>query len=123
MTQDIIINYLTEHKEQFKKDFGITKIGLFGSYARNEAKNDSDIDILIELKKDLTDIYEKKSLLKEIMEKAFNKKVDIAREKYLKPLVKDEVLKEMIPYFSIEFGNPSSMYSYRQKSKKSTRRS
>ena len=65
MTQDIIINYLTEHKEQFKKDFGITKIGLFGSYARNEAKNDSDIDILIELKKDLTDIYEKKSLLKE----------------------------------------------------------
>ena len=91
MTQDIIINYLTEHKEQFKKDFGITKIGLFGSYARNEAKNDSDIDIL----KDLTDIYEKKSLLKEIMEKAFNKNVDIAREKYLKPLVKDEVLKEV----------------------------
>ncbi|CAM4019268.1 nucleotidyltransferase family protein [Arcobacter cloacae] len=90
MTQDIIINYLTEHKEQFKKDFGITK-----SYARNEAKNDSDIDILIELKKDLTDIYEKKSLLKEIMEKAFDKKVDIAREKYLKPLVKDEVLKEV----------------------------
>ena len=34
--------------------------------------------------------------------------------------VKDEVLKEMLPYFSIEFGNPSSMYSYRQKSKKST---
>ena len=95
MTQDIIINYLTEHKKQFKKDFGITKIGLFGSYARNEAKNDSDIDILIELKKDLTDIYEKKSLLKEIMEKAFDKKVDIAREKYLKPLVKDEVLKEV----------------------------
>ncbi|MFY9089189.1 nucleotidyltransferase family protein [Arcobacter aquimarinus] len=95
MTQDIIINYLTEHKEQFKKDFGIIKIGLFGSYARNEAKSDSDIDILIELKKDLTDIYEKKSLLKEIMEKAFDKKVDIAREKYLKPLLKDEVLKEV----------------------------
>mgnify|MGYP003504964290 FL=1 len=91
MTQDVIIKYLTEHKEQFKKDFGITKIGLFVSYARNEAKNDSDIDIL----KDLTDIYEKKSLLKEIMEKAFDKKVDIAREKYLKPLVKDEVLKEV----------------------------
>ncbi len=95
MTQDIIINYLSEHKEQFKKDFGITKIGLFGSYARNEAKNDSDIDILIELRKGLVDIYEKKSLLKEIMEKAFDKKVDIAREKYLRPLVKDEILKEV----------------------------
>ena len=95
MTQDIIINYLTEHKEQFKKDFSITKIGLFGSYARNEAKNDSDIDILIELKKDLTDIYDKKSLLKEIIEKAFDKKVNIAREKYLKPFVKDEILREV----------------------------
>ena len=63
MTQDIIINYLTEHKEQFKKD--------------------------------LTNIYEKKSLLKEIMEKAFDKKIDIAREKYLKPLVKNKVLKEI----------------------------
>jgi len=29
------------------------------------------------------------------MEKAFDKKVDIAREKYLKPLVKDKVLKEV----------------------------
>ena len=40
-----------------------------------------------------------------------------------KKCIQDEVLKEMLPYFSIEFGNPSSMYSYRQKSKKSTRRS
>ena len=37
--------------------------------------------------------------------------------------VKDEVLKEMFPYFNIEFGNPSSMYTYRKKSKKSGRRS
>ena len=95
MTQDIIINYLTEHKEQFTKDFGITKIGLFGSYSRHEAINDSDIDILIELKKDLTDIYEKKSLLKEIIEKAFDKKVNIAREKYLKSFLKDEILREV----------------------------
>ncbi len=95
MTQDIIINYLREHKEQFIKDFGITKIGLFGSYSRNEAINDSDIDILIELKKDLTDIYEKKSLLKEIIEKAFDKKVNIAREKYLKSFLKDEILREV----------------------------
>ena len=70
-------------------------LSTLGYCTRSEAKNDSDIDILIELKKDLTDIYEKKSLLKEIMEKAFDKKVDIAREKYLKPLVKDEVLKEV----------------------------
>lgn len=37
--------------------------------------------------------------------------------------VKEEVLKEMLPYFSIDFGNPSSMYIYRKKSKKGSRRS
>jgi len=32
--------------------------------------------------------------------------------------VKDEVLKEMLPYFSDVFGNPSSVYSYARESKK-----
>ena len=36
--------------------------------------------------------------------------------------VKEEVLKEMLPYFNIEFGNPSSMYTYRKKRKKSSGR-
>ena len=29
--------------------------------------------------------------------------------------VKDEVLKEMIPYFSLQFGNPSSAYKLRKR--------
>lgn len=32
--------------------------------------------------------------------------------------VKDEVLREMLPFFSLEFGNPSSMYSIGRKTKK-----
>lgn len=33
--------------------------------------------------------------------------------------VKEEVLKEMIPFFNLEFGNPSSAYTIRKKNKKS----
>lgn len=95
MTQEYIINYLKDHKEEFSQKFGVTKLGLFGSYARNEAKSDSDIDILIELKKDTTDIYEKKTNLRRTIEEFFHKKVDIAREKYLKPLAREEILKEV----------------------------
>lgn len=95
MTKEYIINYLKEHKDEFAQKFGITKLGLFGSYAKGNATNNSDIDILIELENNLTDIHEKKTIFKETLENYFNTKVDIAREKYLKPFAKQEVLKEV----------------------------
>ena len=95
MTKQYIINYLSEHKNEFSKKFGITKLGLFGSYAKGNAKVNSDIHILIELENNLSDIHEKKTLFKETLENYFNTKVDIAREKYLRPLVKQEILKEV----------------------------
>jgi predicted nucleotidyltransferase len=94
MHKSFILEYLNCHKEEFEKRFDVIKIGLFGSYARDEATDNSDIDILIELKKTANHIYEKKRELKAMLEKAFNKKVDIAREKYLKPFIKEDVLKE-----------------------------
>lgn len=60
MTKEYITNYLTENKEEFSQKFGIEKLGLFGSYVRNEAKKDSDIDILIEFKDYISDIHDKK---------------------------------------------------------------
>ena len=94
MNKKTIISYLKEHKQEFEDQFGITKIGLFGSYARGEETKYSDIDIIIELKKNTMDIHEKKNLLKHTIESFFHKKVDIAREKYLRPLIKEEILKE-----------------------------
>jgi len=95
VTKEYIINYLSEHKDEFSQKFGITKLGLFGSYVRDEAQKNSDIDILIELENNLTDIHDKKSDLKKTLENYFHLKVDIAREKYLRPLAKQEILKEV----------------------------
>lgn len=92
MTKNNILEYLKDHKQEFANRFGITKLGLFGSYARNEEHKDSDIDLIIDI--EAKDIYEKKIELKKILEKNFNTKVDIAREKYLKPLARKEILKE-----------------------------
>ena len=47
MTKTIILDFLSEHKIQIQEKFGIQKIGLFGSYAKNEARENSDIDIAI----------------------------------------------------------------------------
>lgn len=50
MNKDEIIRFLKDHKADLEKNYGVLKIGLFGSYARNAARDDSDIDIAVELK-------------------------------------------------------------------------
>ncbi|TYB33016.1 MAG: hypothetical protein FXF49_08435 [Flexistipes sinusarabici] len=42
-----ILRFLKQHKQELNDKFGIEEIALFGSYARNEAREDSDVDIVI----------------------------------------------------------------------------
>jgi len=84
MQKETIINYLTKHKQEFQKKYEIEKIGLFGSYARNEAHQDSDVDIFVQMKPDLFKLSE----LKQQIEEDLEKKVDIIRDhKYIKPFL------------------------------------
>ena len=48
-TKDEIIAILRNFKEEFGERYGIEKLGLFGSVARGEQKEDSDIDICVKL--------------------------------------------------------------------------
>lgn len=88
-----ILNYLKEHYSQFQDKYHIEKIGLFGSYARDEAKPDSDIDIFVKMQPSLFDMI----AIKEQIEKDLNKKVDIIREhKNIKPLLLKMIQKDLI---------------------------
>lgn len=95
MTKTFILDFLSRHKEEFLTKYGVTKIGLFGSYARNENTQDSDVDIAVEI------LSEKKSLnnffsLRRELEKAFNLKVDLGIESSLKPIAKEKIFKEIV---------------------------
>ncbi|MDD5400951.1 MAG: nucleotidyltransferase family protein [Sulfurimonas sp.] len=95
MTKAFILNFLSQHKDEFFQKYGVTKIGLFGSYVRDDFKEESDIDIAIEM------LREKKSLnaffsLKRELEEAFNLKVDLGIESSLKPIAKEKILKEIV---------------------------
>ncbi len=90
-----IIDFLSSRKEELKQRFGMTSIGLFGSYARAEAQEGSDIDIAIELRPD------HKSLrnffgLRRYLDQELGRPVDLGIESNLKPPVKDEIAKEII---------------------------
>ena len=90
-----ILTFLKENKDIFKKEFHVSKIGLFGSYARGEATEESDIDLLIEFDGEV-DIFETKFMIREFIKKQLGKNVDICSEKYLKSYAKDKILSEVI---------------------------
>ena len=91
-----ILTFLAEQKKKFSKEFQVTKLGLFGSYARNEQTEESDIDVLIEFAPKTDSLSEKKQEIRSIIQKKFNKKVDLCREKYLKPYFRSQVISSTI---------------------------
>ena len=47
MDKDEVLNLLRAHKAILSQRFGVTELALFGSVARNQVSEDSDIDILV----------------------------------------------------------------------------
>ena len=88
------INKLTDFKTAFSQEYGITKLGIFGSVARKENTEDSDIDIVVEVEKpSLRLMYE----LKEALKNLFACEVDLVRFRdSLRPLFKSNIQKDVI---------------------------
>ena len=91
-----ILDFLQSNKSYIQQHFSLTRVGLFGSFARDEQTDKSDVDILIEIEKNTKNIHDLKISLSEYLSEAFGRNVDLAREKYLKPYAKDEILKDTI---------------------------
>lgn len=73
-------------------NFNVDKIGVFGSYSRNQHHKDSDIDILVSFSKPLGwEFFD----LKDYLENKLNIKVDLVSEKALKTQLKDQILKSV----------------------------
>ena len=94
MERDDILAFLRLQKLAFKTEMGISKIGLFGSLARNEKPK--DIDIIVEFEPGTQDLFEKKFKIKQIIEARFNFPTDICREKFIKPNVKEQIMRDVI---------------------------
>jgi uncharacterized protein len=77
--------------------YPIKRASLFGSYARQEAHADSDIDILVEFSSTIS-LIEFVTIQLEL-EDTFGKKVDLVEFSTLKPQLKDSILKEQIAIY------------------------
>ena len=55
MKRETVLSLLKKHKTELAKRYGVTKLGIFGSVARNDALERSDVDVVVEMK--VPDIY------------------------------------------------------------------
>lgn len=74
--------------------YGAIRAGLFGSYVRGEIKEDSDIDILVEIEKDISllDFVGMKLEIEEVL----GREVDLVEYNTIKPLLKERILEEQV---------------------------
>ncbi len=91
-----ILDFLQNNHQHIIEKYHITKLGLFGSFARDEQTKDSDVDLLIEIEDGIKNIHDLKISLNSYLSKAFDRSVDLAREKYLKPYARKFILKDTI---------------------------
>jgi predicted nucleotidyltransferase len=84
---------LLRKNEQIIQNFGVEKIGLFGSFVLNHQTPESDIDLLVQFKKGKK-TYKNFIQLAFFLEKIFGKNVDLLTEQSLSPFIGKHILNE-----------------------------
>ena len=96
INQTQILDYLSANKQNISQKYHLKKLGIFGSYARNEQTPESDLDLLVEFEENTPDLADKEEFLREEIQSIFNINVDICREKYIKPIFRKYILTDAI---------------------------
>jgi len=93
MQRNQVIAILTKHRAQLRS-LGVQSLALFGSVARDEARSDSDVDILVDLEPPVT--FDRYMNVKLYLEDHLGTKVDVVTWKSLHPQLRSAVEQEMI---------------------------
>jgi predicted nucleotidyltransferase len=93
LTRDSILNYLRANLPRFREDYGVSRVGLFGSAARDTLTAESDIDILVEFEQVSFDRYMD---LKFDLEDHFERAVDLVTADTVKARIRPVIERETV---------------------------
>jgi predicted nucleotidyltransferase len=89
MKRDDVLTVLRQFKRDYAQQYGILEIGVFGSLARDESREDSDVDICIKTR---TPNPYALVHIKELIEARVNRPVDIVRvREKMNPFLKERI--------------------------------
>jgi predicted nucleotidyltransferase len=91
-TRETVLQKLEENRDKIRS-LGVKRLGLFGSCARGEATEASDLDFVVELENETFDAYMD---LKEFLEELFHCPVDLVLIDAIKPRLRETILGETI---------------------------
>jgi predicted nucleotidyltransferase len=94
MSREEIIAKLRVLKPELARDSHVAAIAVFGSVARDEARPDSDVDILVEFEK-VPDIFAFLRL-QDQLSKRLGRRVELVTKRALHPALKDRILEEAV---------------------------
>src|SRR5438132_128274 len=87
-----ILSVVRSHRAELRR-LGVRRLGLFGSAARGDASEGSDLDFLVELERKTFDAYMD---VKELLEALFQRRVDLVISEAIKPQLRQCILQETI---------------------------
>jgi predicted nucleotidyltransferase len=93
LTREDVLKILRDNKERFAEKYGVTKLGLFGSFARNEATEESDVDVCVEMPPNFFSV----EAVREELESSCRRTVDIVRfREELRELFKERLRRDTV---------------------------
>lgn len=94
MTRSTVLQALQEHLPEIRLRFGVARLALFGSAARDELRPESDVDVLVAFEGAAT--FERYFALRDYLEELLARKIDLVTERGLKPRARRHVEKDLI---------------------------
>ena len=91
-TREDVLRVLAEHRDELAQR-GARRLGLFGSFAREEARPDSDVDLLVDLDRHTFDRFMD---LKLYLEDILGRRVDLVLFDRIKPALRERILRGVI---------------------------
>lgn len=92
-TLEQILGILRQHKPELQRKYPVSKLGVFGSYARGEATANSDIDIAVEISGPMGLNF---VTMADEIEELFGIKTDVVPLRSIKPKYLDYVTKDIV---------------------------
>lgn len=95
LNKEMVIKVLRKNKEVFESQYGVTALYLYGSFSRGKASDTSDVDVLIETPRRFKK-FRNYLEMKRLLQKSFNREVDLVYWDSLNPVIKEEIKEETI---------------------------
>jgi len=92
INKQFILKFLKDNKQQLKENYDVKRIGLFGSFSREEENIDSDIDILVDMPSSFNKFFD----LKYFLEDNFKRDVDLGMTNSMRSFIKKRIEKDIL---------------------------